>query len=515
MAQGRESEQAGAILGAGALRRYQLDGIEALRASLRAGHRRPILVAPTGSGKTVLAAEIVRMAQEKSKSVLFLAPRRELIAQASARFAKVGIQHGIIMAGEPRSLYARVQVASFDTLHARGVRTKRMLMPQGDLVIVDEAHLSVADTRKAIIDHYADSIVIGLTATPARGDGRGLGGIYDDLVPITSIRELTDNGYLAEARYFAPTEPDLAGIKLNKDGDYQEKQLGKRMDQPQLVGGIVENWTRLAWGMSTVVFCVTRAHSRHVCEQFLRIGVTSEHLDGETPLDERKAILARVASGETTVLCNVFVATFGLDIPRLACAVLARPTRNIALYLQIIGRVLRTAEGKNEAFIIDHSGAVAQHGFADEFVPWSLDEKETVAERRKKQREANKSPKEITCAKCKTVFKGRRECPGCGHAMVPRTDAVPFHKADLEEVKPVKENRDTTWEEKQAFMAGLKAYAAEHDYAHGWVAHKYRTRFGVWPDDPRVRDVSPMPYDDATRKWITSQNIRHAKRRAA
>lgn len=515
MAQGRESGQAGTNHGAGALRPYQRDGIEALRASLRGGHRRPILVAPTGSGKTVIAVEVIRMALDKGKSVLVVAPRRELISQISAMLAKAGIHHGIIMAGEPRTLYARVQVASFDTLHARGVRTKRMLMPSADLVLVDEAHLSIAETRKQILSHYGEAIIVGLTATPARGDGRGLGEIYDDLVPVTSIRELTDNGFLAEARYFAPSEPDLHGIKLNKDGDYQEKALGKRMDQPQLVGGIVENWTRLAFGMSTVVFCVTRAHSRHVCEQFLRIGVTAEHLDGETPLDERKAILARVASGETTVLCNVFVATFGLDIPRLACAVLARPTRNIALYLQIIGRVLRTADGKAEAFIIDHSGAVAQHGFADEYVPWSLDEKETVAERRKKIREQSKAPKEITCAKCKTVFKGRRECPGCGHAMVPRTDAVPFHKADLEEVKPVKENRDTTWEEKQSFMAGLKAYAAEHDYAHGWVAHKYRTRFGVWPNDPRVRDVSPMPYDDATRKWITSQNIRHAKRRAA
>jgi superfamily II DNA or RNA helicase len=267
--------------------------------------------------------------------------------------------------------------------------------------------------------------------------------------------------------------------------------------------------------MSTVVFCVTRAHSRHVCEEFIRVGVTAEHLDGETPIEERKEILARVASGETTVLCNVFVATFGLDIPRLACAVLARPTRNIALYLQIVGRILRTCEGKTDAFVIDHSGAVKQHGFADEFVPWSLDEKETVAERRKKLREANKAAKEIVCGKCKTVFRGRRECPGCGNVMVPPTEAVPFHAADLEEVSPKKENRDMDWSGKVAFMAGLKAYAREHGYADGWVAHKYRTRFGVWPNDPRLKEAAPMPYDDATRKWLVSQNIRHAKRRTS
>lgn len=498
-----------------ALRPYQWEAIESLRDSIRSGHRRPILVSPTGSGKTVIAVNVIRTAIEKGKAVLVVAPRRELISQISAMLARAKIDHGIIMAGEPRSLYARVQVASFDTLFARGVRTNRMQMPRADLVIVDEAHLSIAETRKKILAHYEAATIVGLTATPARGDGRGLGEIYDDLVVVTSIRELTDNGYLTEARYFAPSEPDLAGIKLNKDGDYQEKQLGERMDQPTLIGGIVENWMRIARGLSTVAFCVTRAHSRHVCEQFLAAGVRAEHLDGETPLDERKAILARVASGETTVLCNVFVATFGLDIPRLSCAVLARPTRNIALYLQIIGRVLRTCEGKREAVVIDHSGAVAQHGFVDDFVPWSLDEKETVAERKKKSQEANKAPKEIVCSHCKTVFKARRECPGCGYVMVARTDALPVHEAELLEVSAKKENRDATWDEKRAFMGGLKAYAEETGKAPGWAAHKYRAKFGVWPNDARVKDAPPAQYDAALRSWLTSQNIRYAKRRAA
>jgi DNA repair protein RadD len=494
-----------------ALRPYQASAIDALRASLRSGKRRPVLVAPTGSGKTVIAREVIRMARAKAKRVLFLAPRRELIYQASQRLADAHILHGVVMAGEPRSLLADVQVASFDTLHARGVRTERMRMPPADLVIVDEAHLSISETRKAIIAKYPDAIIVGLTATPARGDGKGLGEIYDDLVVVTSIRELTDNGFLASCRYFAPSEPDLAGIKLNRDGDYVEKQLGQRMDQPKLVGDIAENWMRLAFGMSTVVFCVTRAHSRHVCEQFTALGVAAEHLDGETPLEERKAILARVESGETTVLCNVFVATFGLDIPRLACAVLARPTRNISLYLQIVGRILRPFPGKQDAFVIDHSGAVAQHGFVDDFVPWSLDDKETVAERKKKLSEQQKAPKEITCAKCKTVFKGRRECPGCGFAMVHPSKAVPTHEAELQEVSPKKESRDATWDEKVAFMGGLKAYAAETGKAAGWCAHKYKAKFGVWPNDPRVREAPPTVYDADVRRWITSQNIRYAK----
>lgn len=493
------------------IRPYQQAAIDNLRASIASGKRRPILTLPTGSGKTVIAAEIVRMAREKKRRVLFLAPRRELITQASSRFAAAGIVHGIIMAGVKPFRFADVQIASFDTLHARGVRRRSIAMPGADLVMVDEAHLSVADTRQAIISHYPDAIIIGLTATPARNDGRGLGEIYDDIVIGASVRELIDDGYLVPVRYFAPSDPDLDGIKLNKDGDYVETQLGKRMDDAKLIGDIADNWMRLAFGLSTVVFCVTRAHSRHVCEQFTQLGIAAEHLDGETPTIEREAILARVASGETTVLCNVFVATFGLDIPRLSCAVLARPTRNLALYLQIAGRVLRPAEGKTEARIIDHSGAVRMHGFIDEYQPWSLDAAESIRARKERLQQQTKAPKEIVCAKCKTVFKGRRDCPGCGFAMLAPTQAVPFHEADLQEINPKKENRETSWEEKIVFMGGLKAYAAEHGYETGWIAHKYKVRFGCWPNDPRVKNAPAMQYDDPTRKWLVSQQIRFAK----
>jgi superfamily II DNA or RNA helicase len=497
------------------LRPYQSAAITALRRSLGAGHKRPILCAPTGSGKTVLAAEIIRSARAKGRKVLFLAPRRELIHQASAKLSKFGVGHGIIMAGVDRNVIPDVQIASFDTLHARGMRSQRMRMPPADLVIVDEAHLSVADTRQAIIEHYADAVIVGLTATPARGDGRGLGEIYDDLVSPVSVRQLTDDGFLVPARYFAPTEPDLQGIKLDKEGDYQQKALGQRMDKAELIGDIVENWLRLAYGLSTVVFCVTRSHSRHVAERFGQLGIAAEHLDGETPLDEREAILARVASGETTVLCNVFVATFGLDIPRLACAVLARPTRNLALYLQIAGRVLRPDEGKTEARIIDHSGAVKAHGFVDDEQPWSLDSSQTIRERKQQQQQATNAAKEIACSKCHTVFKGRRICPNCGFAMVLPGQAVPTHEANLEEVNPKKENRESTWDEKIAFMGGLKAYAAEHGYNSGWIGHKYRAKFGVWPNDPRVKNAPTMQYDESTRKWLLSQQIRFAKSRIA
>lgn len=498
------------------IRPYQQDAVDNVRRSLAAGNRRVLLQLATGAGKTRIASEIIGLASGRGKTSLFLAPRRELIYQAAQSFLRHGIRPGIIMAGE-LPMHADVQVASFDTLHARAVRSKRIAMPDADLVIVDEAHLSVAESRKEIIARYPEARIIGLTATPARGDGRGLGEIYEDLVLGPSIRELVDQGHLVPLRYFAPTEPDLKALRLNKDGDYIENALAERMDKVNLIGDIVENWMRIARHRQTVVFCVNCAHSRHVRDAFLDAGIAAEHVDGETPTDERAQIFARVRSGATQVLTNVFVASYGLDIPRLDCAVLARPTKNIALYLQTIGRVMRPHDRKVDALVIDHSGAVKENGFADDFIPWSLDGKEKVKDRKEKLAKEKKEPKEIECKVCKSVFKGRRDCPNCGAEMVAKNQGIPVHEADLQELSrsAKKDNREATWEEKQQFMAGLRAYAAEHGYQAGWVAHKYRTKFSVWPNDSRLKDVPAQPYSDELRRWLVSQNIRHAHRKAA
>ena len=463
----------------------------------------------------MVASEIISGVIRNRKRCLFLAPRRELIYQARAAFARKGIMCGVIMAGEHPSPLLDVQVASFDTLNARAINSARMELPDAEVVIVDEAHLSISATRKEIISRYSGSIVVGLTATPARGDGRGLGEIYDVIVPGPSIKELTDGGYLVPLRYFGPSAPDLSAIKLNKDGDYQERGLASVMDDPKLVGDIVENWVKLAATRRTVVFCVNRAHSRHICEHFIRIGVRAEHLDGDTETEERKAILARVASGETQVLCNVFVATYGLDIPALDCAVLARPTKNIALYLQMIGRIMRTAPGKSDGLVIDHAGAVDENGFADDYVPWSLDAKEKVKDRKDAASKERNEPKLVKCPKCHGEFKGRRDCPHCGYEAIPRSEPIPVHEADLQEIQrsQKKENRDASWGEKRDFLSGLLHYALSKGMKSGWASHKYRAKYGVWPNDERVRGASPAPPSPDVVGWIKSQNIRWANRK--
>jgi superfamily II DNA or RNA helicase len=518
------------------LRPYQDELIHGLGHAFAVQKKRSVLLqCATGGGKTVIASRVLHGVERKGNSGLFLLPRRELVYQTAEKLSKYGVIPGIIMAGEPMNWHRRIQLASFDTLHARAMGEKKKFeLPKADVVLVDEAHLSIAETRMAIINAYKqrNALVCGLTATPARGDGKPLGALYDHLILSWPTARMIEEGYLVPVRYVAPSTPDLAGLHT-RGGDYVEGELAERMDKPKLIGDIVDNWMIHASNRRTVVFCVTRAHSRHVCEEFKRRGITAEHVDGETPTDERAAIFRRVASGQTQVLCNVFVASYGLDIPVLDCAVLARPTKSLTLYLQIAGRVLRpvyvpgmpldTVEQrlaaflKQDALIIDHAGAIDEHGFVDDPVPWTLEGNESISEAKKRQQAEAGEPKEIRCTNCGTVFKGTRFCPSCGHAMIPPGKPVPTYQAELVEITRgadgKRANKVTSWEEKAQFMAEARGYAQEKGFRDGWAANKYRDKFGVWPNDPRVHHVDPMPPGQLIRNWIKHEAIKRARSR--
>ena len=465
------------------LRDYQQDSIDGLRKSLSSGKRRPILVSATGSGKTHVACAVIQGVLERNKSVLFLAPRRELIYQAAERLQDHGIDCGIIMAGECRSLMEPVQVASFDTLHSRAMKGS-MDMPQADVVIVDEAHLSIAKTRKDIIEYYSDSIIIGLTATPARGDGKGMGEIYDDLVIARSIGQLTEENHLVPVRYFAPTTPDLNKIKQTKS-DYNVKDLENRMDTPKLAGDIIDNWLKIAPDRQTAVFCVTKSHARHIHEVFIQAGVRAGYLDSDTNTEDRVKVLKDLHDGTIQVLVNIFVLTYGWDCPPVSCIVIARPTKNISLFLQVVGRGLRTYPGKEDCILIDHSGAVDQHGFVDEDIPWTLDSEVDIREAKEAQKKEKKEPKEIKCKECSYIFKGQRACPRCGFEMIPKGKPIPVYKATLKELrksgKAPKQDKNTYW-------IGCLYKASNLNMKVGASAHLYRKEFGVWP-----RGLDMMP----------------------
>lgn len=287
-------------------RDYQHAAVEDARRCFAKGDRRILLVAPTGAGKTVIAAMFAKLAVEKDRRVLFLAHRRELVKQCESKLISFGVEPGVIMAGEDIQLDYEVQVASIDTLRARAMSTDRMPMPRADVVMIDEAHRSLAPTYLQLIEAYPDAAIIGLTATPVRGDGKGLGHVYDDMVLCPSVGELTESGYLVPARYFAPTIPDLTGVKIVR-GDYDAKQLEAAMDKREPVGDVIENWGRICPDRPTIVFASGVKHSIHLCEEFQRAGVRAVHVDGNMTTLERDAAINGLRTGRYQVVTNCMV----------------------------------------------------------------------------------------------------------------------------------------------------------------------------------------------------------------
>jgi superfamily II DNA or RNA helicase len=357
--------------------------------------------------------------------------------------------------------------------------------------------------------------LLGLTATPCRGDGRGLGGVFEALVTRVGVQELIDLGYLVPTWNYAPSIPDLAGIEV-KRGDYVEQELAERMDRPRLVGDIVSHWHRLANNQRTVVFATGVQHSIHIRDEFQRSGVSCDHLDGSTPKEEREEILQKLRCGAIDVVTNCTVLTEGFDIPDIGCVVLARPTRKIGLYLQMVGRALRPAPGKDHAIVIDHAGAVHRHGFAEDHVEWKLDPdrwaNNQTHDARREHGERGVSSRLVDCRKCGALRVGGDPCRHCGWRPAPGPKYRDFVDGDLGLVgRPGGE----VWnhrrgEERLEWHRMLVAIGLERGYARGWAAHKFKEKFGSWPEQRCVEPMTPSP---EVRSWVRSRWIAFAKAR--
>lgn len=363
------------------LRPYQVRAIDDARHRL-ARVRSLVINAPTGAGKTIVGCQIIKLAVEKKRRVLFLAHRRELIDQCAAKLDEAGVlHHGVILAGhgKARSPHAPVQVASIQTLIRRE-------LPPADLVIIDECHRALAKSYGNLLANYPAAKIIGLTATPERMDGKGLADLFEDMVVVSTIPELIAEGFLvAPDCYGAPNGgPDLSRVKKS-GGDYHEGQLQTAMDTTELTGELLTNWQRLAANQKTIVFATGIEHSQHIVSRFQAAGVKAEHLDGETPLPVRQQIIRDWQRGTIQVVSNCAVLTEGFDFPALECCVLARPTQSVGMYLQMVGRVMRPAQGKAGAMVLDHAGCFGAHGLPHEHREWTL---EGETERRGKRKKA-------------------------------------------------------------------------------------------------------------------------------
>jgi superfamily II DNA or RNA helicase len=487
------------------LRPYQAAAIQTLRLGLAQGFLRQMLYGPTGCGKTALSVGLVKGARLKGKRVAFLANRIQLVEQASATFNRYGIAHGVIQGANSRREYENVLVCSIQTVAKRG-------LPDVDFIVVDEAH-GVAGSKeyRGLIETFAGKPVIGLSASPfARGLGRTyekLGGpLFERMVVASSIQELIGEGFLVDCEIYAPSEPDMSGVKQvrNRFGemDYSDMEVGAAADKPELIGDIVSHWFRLAKGTSTVVFAANIAHSKHIVEQFKAAGVSAEHIDCYDDSDSRRAALKRFESGETTIISNASLLAEGWDAPFCQTLILARPTKSLIRYVQMAGRVLRPSEGKTKALILDHSGTVKHLGFPTEDLPLELDDgkpKKSMVGKRK-----DSLPK--VCTVCAFVKPSNvHVCPSCGFAPEKQND-VQTGSGNL--VKQSRTKVKATMAEKQQFYSELLGIASIRGYSEGRVAHIYRERFGVWPNG--LKRVACEPSKE-TRSYVQSRNIAFAK----
>lgn len=414
------------------LRPYQRKGVRDIFAAWKK-HRRVLYSLVTAGGKTVVAARVIQISLRSGKRVLALAHRRELILQMADKLIADGVPAedvGVIMAGHEPKPDARVQVASIDTLRNRTA-------PKADVIVIDEAHRTGANTYQTILSWYPKAKVLGITATPKREDGKALGDSFDVLVHGPKPSAMVKGGFILSPRVFTKIDRgsvDLRGVGRAK-GDFIASQLSKRINTKQQRGDIVEHVIKRAGKRATVVFACDVKHAKDLLKAFKRAGVNAGLLLGETDKTERERLLhpvtGDIVTGKVQVLVTVMVVSEGWDLPIVKCAVLARPTESLVLFLQQAGRILRPYKNVTP-IILDHYGNILRPGFGfpDQDRPWSLDGDE-------KSIGSGAAPvKECQNPECEAVVPaGAAECPECGYSFERARKKLEKEQADLVELK--------------------------------------------------------------------------------
>lgn len=487
------------------LRPHQERALEALRNSLRAGHKRPLIQAPTGFGKTLTAAHVIRRALDKGNRVIFTVPALSLIEQTVDAFRKEGIYSVGVLQGDHilTDPSQPVQVCSVQTL-------ARRQKPEAALVIIDEAHRMFAAVNKWMTDpEWADTPFVGLSATPW---SRGLGKYYDDLIVAARTGELIEAGFLSKFVVFAPSEPDLSGVRTVA-GEYHQGELGEACNKAKLVADIVETWLKRGEDRPTLCYGVDRAHAEHLQQRFIEAGIAAEYIDCFTDNVERERIFRRFRAGATRIICNVGTLTTGVDLD-VRCIIDAKPTKSEMLFVQTIGRGLRTAPGKDKLIVLDHAGNHLRLGLVTDIHHERLDNGDPKKNAGNKREKSAPLPRLCDC--CKAVMpRDAKVCDQCGTVREAKS-AVDMVEGELVELGSGKRaDWSPTIEKKALFYGELRALANERGYSEGWACHKFREKFGAWPNDPRIRFAPPSTPSLKTKQWVRSRAIAFAKGRRA
>lgn len=470
-------------------------------------YRTHLVSAPTGAGKTVIAAFIINGFIKSGMRVVFTAPYTSIVEQTDQRFQQYGLPESSIMwQNHPQyDKYNQVQICSIDTL------IRREFPCDIDLLVIDECHLK----RRKILEviKSADFKVIGLSATPYCD---WLGTYYDNFIKTTSLKKLIEDGQLSDYEVYAPYCPDLKGVKTTRladfGDDYIESEIARIMGDAKIVGNIVENWIQHGENRPTIAFCCNVDHANYVTMEFNRLGVKAEVMVADTPKQERDQIVERFENGITKIICNVGVLVAGFDSD-VRCIIYARPTKSEIRWQQTLGRGLRTAEGKDKCLIFDHSGTVHRLGFPCDIDYCSLKSKtdgmDATEKKRVEKEKKEKLPKE--CPKCKFLKDaGIYVCPKCGFKPISGSDIEVDESRGLVSLNGGKKYSNV---EKQKFYSELKFYQGKRaregkPLSDGWVSNTYKAKFGVWPKN---MDGYVMPTSIDTENFIKYQFIKYAK----
>lgn len=460
-----------------ALRPYQDQCIAGLRGAFRDGFHSPLLVSPTGSGKTVMFSYLTGRLILAAQRVVLLCHREELLDQISRTLSAFDVAHGTISAG---STYDRRHLAHVASVFTLARRLDRVEVP--DYVIVDEAHHGVAgSTWGKVLAHWRSLNpklrVIGVTATPERLSGEGLGETFDTMIMGPTTRALIELQALAPYRLFAPRQAvDLSGIG-KRGGDFVRGEAAAAMDKPAIIGDAAGHYRKLCDGAPAVAFCVSVEHAEHTAEQFRALGYRAVSIDGNMDKTLRRNIIADFGRGAINVLTSCDLISEGFDVPGIVAGILLRPTWSLSLYLQQVGRALRPKPGGESAIILDHVGNSTRHGMPDDEREWSLTGRD--GSRKSKASEA-------ACRQCEKCFAvspaAAAKCRDCGELFPVKAREVEVVEGELSEVEVARMKREAARAQAQAEsvdalieLGRMRGYKNPDAWArHVWNARQQR-----------------------------------------
>jgi DNA repair protein RadD len=447
--------------------------LQSIRQAYGSGFKAPLVVAPCGFGKTVLFSAMAESAEKRGCRVLIICHRIELVDQIVATLAEFGVIPEIIAAGYTRSAGRErasnrtVAVASVQTL----VRRIDSYAPP-TLIIIDECHHAVSPTWAGIIRKFPNAKIMGVSASPMRLDGRGLGTMFDKLIVGPSVKELTADGLLAPARIFAPPTVDTSGLHVRM-GDFKTEEADALLDTPAITGSALSHYRQHANGLPALVFCTSVAHAHHVAEQFRKDDISAIALDGGTDKDLRRMALADFKRGAIKVITQCEIATEGWDLPGVHCGIFLRPTQSLGLWIQMTGRCSRLSPGKTHAILLDHTGNCQRLGMPDEDREWTL---EGDSDKRKKK----PAPGIRVCPKCFAASPARAtQCVECGTAFeVKPRQQVEEKEGELVELtaEQIAKKRERREQGRAQTLDQLRQIARIKGYNESWAQHVWEGR---------------------------------------